>query len=78
MRNIDTLLHVIDILSYLILYSLPGTTWTLEIMSAILHDGDIEVLNKTYSWQRGHFLEITFGGHQNRDVRTLWLISLIG
>ncbi|XP_033631084.1 sulfotransferase 1A1-like [Asterias rubens] len=45
-----------------------GTTWTLEIASAVLHDGDIDALNTTHNFERGPFLEMTVGGHQNRDL----------
>ena len=46
-----------------------GTTWTQEIMSAVLHDGDLKELNKKNTLIRVPFLELTFGGPVHRDVR---------
>ena len=39
-----------------------GTTWAQEIMSAVLHDGDLAELNKQHTFKRVAFLETTPGG----------------
>ncbi|XP_038064989.1 sulfotransferase 1E1-like [Patiria miniata] len=45
-----------------------GTTWTQEIMSAIMHDGDIEKLNKKHTMMRAPFLEMTHGANVHDDI----------
>ena len=37
-------------------------------MSCVLHDGDMETINKTHTMKRVPFLEMNFGGNVHADV----------
>ncbi|XP_038064361.1 sulfotransferase 1A3-like [Patiria miniata] len=52
---------------FIVTYAKAGTTWTQEIMSCILHDGDLETVNKTHTMRRVPFLEMNFGGTVHSD-----------
>ncbi|XP_022095565.1 sulfotransferase 1C2-like isoform X2 [Acanthaster planci] len=52
---------------FIVTFPKAGTTWMQEIMSAVLHDGDIEKLNQLHTMMRVPFLEMTHGAivHDN-------------
>ena len=54
--------------SYLLSIHLIGTTWTQEIMSCVLHDGNLKNVNTRHTMKRVPFLEMNFGGSVHSDV----------
>ncbi|XP_038064363.1 sulfotransferase 1A3-like [Patiria miniata] len=52
---------------FVVTYSKAGTTWTQEMLSCILHDGDLETVNKMHTMRRVPFLEMNFGGTVHSD-----------
>ncbi|XP_033630668.1 sulfotransferase 1E1-like isoform X2 [Asterias rubens] len=60
--------HIRDDDVFIVTYPKAGTTWTQEITSAILHDGDIAQVNKRHTMQRVPFIEMTVGGAVYDDI----------
>ena len=44
-----------------------GTTWVQEIMSAVIHDGDLEEVNKRHTVFRVPFLEMSLPSKIRKD-----------
>ncbi|XP_022099269.1 estrogen sulfotransferase-like isoform X2 [Acanthaster planci] len=42
---------------WVVTYPKAGTTWVQEIMSAVMHDGNLEEINKTHTMLRVPYLE---------------------
>ncbi|XP_071797714.1 amine sulfotransferase-like [Asterias amurensis] len=53
---------------FIVTYPKSGTTWTQEIMSTILHDGNIEEVNKKHTILRVPFLEMTHAGAAHPEM----------
>ncbi|XP_038066080.1 sulfotransferase 1C2-like isoform X2 [Patiria miniata] len=45
---------------WIVTYPKAGTTWVQEIMSAVMHDGNLEEVNKSHSMLRVPYFEQTF------------------
>ncbi|XP_072042827.1 sulfotransferase 1C1-like [Amphiura filiformis] len=54
---------------FVVTYPKAGTTWTQEIVSAVIRKGDLEQVNKTHTYLRNPFLEATiFSSTKDIDV----------
>ncbi|XP_038075385.1 sulfotransferase 1C2-like [Patiria miniata] len=53
---------------FIVTYPKAGTTWVQEIMSCVLHDGNIERISKRHTFKRVPFLEMTTGGAVHNDL----------
>ncbi|XP_022091467.1 sulfotransferase 1A3-like isoform X1 [Acanthaster planci] len=52
---------------FIVTYTKAGTTWTQEIMSCVLHDGNLDEVNKRHTMKRVPFLEMNTGGTVHSD-----------
>ncbi|XP_071797657.1 amine sulfotransferase-like [Asterias amurensis] len=76
MEDLKTL-HIREDDVFVVSFPKTGTTWTQEIVSAVLHDGDIERVNQLHTMIRVPFLEMSFGIDIENSPKTHKIIELM-